>query len=412
MTFSYLNPKLCATIATGIALIATSQAQARNAEPIDYTTAVLRSERILDWGERPDWSADGKRIAFTQSDTQDTFAFEIDLENGEVRCITCRFGMAGLVTRVYYLPDSSYLFLAPNGLGSANTSSKSSIESDAMKQELYWMPAGGASSLQPLGAPAFGEIAIKRTRNADGSITLAWGDISSGVSKVETGRLQHDGSAARIIDRRTVFNSADLPSGSPVTMAETYNFVRDGRDVTFYTILADTKALNGEMMRLDLETGSLAPLYSDPHHNETHLLADERYGLEESNRASDPSGFWRGVSSHGAGAIAAAAHYRKTPPAPDKQAAREYSPHGDLKGFKRPFDLWMIRIDGSQAPRRLTFGGDFGADVHQSVPSPDGTRVAYAVNPRSSTQWADKGGLYVAELVPPGTEGDDARPRT
>ena len=39
---------------------------------IDYLTAPFHQERLLDWGNRPNWSPDGRRIAFTKDDLVDS----------------------------------------------------------------------------------------------------------------------------------------------------------------------------------------------------------------------------------------------------------------------------------------------------------------------------------------------------
>ena len=96
-----------------LVLALTSAIGVRAAEaPVDYLNAEFAVERVLDWGERPVWSLDGTKIAFTKSDVQDSPAYEMDLQTRNVRCLTCRWGANGLVTRVYYLPDNSYLLLA------------------------------------------------------------------------------------------------------------------------------------------------------------------------------------------------------------------------------------------------------------------------------------------------------------
>jgi len=90
----------------GLAILAgwVARAEAQSARP-DLMRSPFHIERILDHGERPDWSPDGRKLVFTQSEARDTAAYEIDLATRKVRCLTCKFGKLGLVTRIYYLPD-------------------------------------------------------------------------------------------------------------------------------------------------------------------------------------------------------------------------------------------------------------------------------------------------------------------
>lgn len=396
---------LAGTSLAGPASASPATATPMPAPPIDYMTAPFTMTRILDWGSRPDWSADGRKIAFTENDERDTHAYEIDLASREVRCVTCHLGMAGLVTRIYYLPDGSYLFLAPRNLGTENRNRAATSVSNVLEQELYWMPKEGGVALQPLGAPAFGEIAISRRPAADGSLRIAWGSLAvqkgQGNGKLHLATLSNDGKSAKLLDAQELYDSDKPHHPAAVTMAETYGFAQGDRVVTFYTILKDGNRLNGEMMAIDIATGKISPLYSDPWHNESHLFTDERFALEETNRASDPAGEWRGVSSHGAGIFSSMKVWGMAD-RPDQARIDAYAPNGKLVGLRRarPFDLFVVRIDGKSPPRRLTALSQTGAETHQSAPAPDGRRIAFAVDARGNPELEDMGGLYLGEFTP------------
>lgn len=362
----------------------------------DYMSSDFEVNRVLDWGTRPDWSPDGKRIAFTESDLNNTFAFELDLETNEVRCLTCHMGVSGRVARVYYLPDSSFLILAPAGYG--NGSANSALASASPRgQELYWMPADLDGPMRSLGATAFGEIAISRNPAADGSVRIAWGTVDGDAWLLESGALDLSNDQAVLTDRKTHYDSSRNEAGSPLTIAETYGFTDNDRKITFYTVLTGNNTLNGEMYTVDVESGEVASLYDDPNHNETHLFPADKYGLEETNRATDPNGSWRGVSSHPGWGFSVLGDFLPDN-FPDAEARANYSPYKNLKGFNRPFDLFVVAIDGSQAPRQLTDWGRLGVNTHQSVPAPDGKRIAFALDPRANQLFADRGGIYIGEF--------------
>ena len=64
--------------------------------------------QITEFGERPVWSPDGKKIAFMDREFGD--AYELDLASGEIECITCEFEHEGFL-RVHYMKDGDYLLL-------------------------------------------------------------------------------------------------------------------------------------------------------------------------------------------------------------------------------------------------------------------------------------------------------------
>jgi hypothetical protein len=378
----------------------TSHATESTRASIDYARAAFTTRRVLEWGTRPVWSADSKRIAFMEADTHDTQAYELDLTTRRIRCITCHLGMEGLVTRVFYLPDGSFLVLAPVGLGRGRAYDKTSVRSDYSTQELYWLANTPNATLQPLGAPAFGDLAVARRPERGGGVRIAWGEMGEDTGSLHTAILSNDGKNARLEQRKNLLQvgkGAGPAAGASLALAESYDIARDGRAVTFYTIRARDGSLDGEMYISDIATGDVRPLYTHPSHNESHLLPGETFALEESNRASDPSGTWRGVSSHGA-ALNAFLARRIGVAFPGPDALLDYAPFNGQRGLNRPFDLFVVSMDGSTPPRQLTDFSRFGVNAHQSAPSPDGRRVAYAIDPRGRPQGAALGGLYVGEF--------------
>lgn len=328
---------------------------ARAPAPVDYLTASFEIRRVLDWGDRPNWSPDGTRIVFTESDTAQGYAHVLDLADGDVDCLTCKFGPGGLVTRIYHLPDASYLIEAGANL---------------LLTELYWMPADASAPPQPLGVPASGEVAISRRTTPGGGLRLAWSSAFSN-SEIMTGELRHDGSTARVVEQRPVPRPLQADDGL-LRYGEPYDFTSDDRKLLYWGFAAPA---DGEMYEVDLETGEVDYLYRDPSHNETHLLQGDRFGLEESNRASDPDGPARGVSGLFAGTA------------------------GGPAGMGGPFDLFVVSLDDPSKVRRLTHISDLGGQANQSIPAPDGRRIAFVVAAPSEGPLAGQSGVYVGEFT-------------
>jgi hypothetical protein len=174
---------------------------------IDYLTAPFRQERILDWGNRPDWLPDGRRIAFTRDDLVDGPAYEIDVQTKKVRCLTCTLGRNQYVTRIFYLPDDSFLIEAsPQMAGGSGGSS------GAMNTELFWMPQSLTQPV-PLGVGVMGDIAIGPSPNPDNSISIAWARPKGTGLELVMGKLTHEGGAAQLVDVHGIYSYPSAQSG-------------------------------------------------------------------------------------------------------------------------------------------------------------------------------------------------------
>jgi len=360
--------------AAAAVLIAASSEAAPAPLGVDYLTAPFRQERILDWGNRPNWSADGRRIVFTKDDIVDGPAYEVDVKTRKVRCLTCKFDKAQFVTRIFYLPDDSFLIEATPGMTGGSGGG-----ADAGRTELLWMSKDLATPVS-LGTSAMGDIAISRTADGDGSVRIAWSAIKDKGLQLVTGKLSHDGRTARISDVQGLYEFQAGKAG-PISIAEAYEFVDHGKAVMFWTVELNT--LDGEMYKVDIATKAITKIYASPAHNETHTFPDERFGLEESNLLSDPDGPYRGISGLGKGGLSFFMQMKGIP-----QAAQRAAENAD-KGF----DLAVVTMDG-QSRRQLTKLSPLGAQAHQSVASPDGRRIAYAVkDPQGKS--GQPVGLYV-----------------
>ena len=342
---------------------------------IDYLTAPFRQERILDWGNRPNWSPDGRKIVFTKDDLVDGPAYEIDVKTKKVRCLTCKFGKTQFVTRIFYLPDNSFLIEAAPGMAGGSGGA-----ADAGRTQLFWMPKSLGKPVS-LGTGAMGDIAIARTPNADKSVNVAWSRPRDQGLQLAMGKLKNDGRTAQFSDIQLLY---DYKIGQPseTSFPEAYEFIDDGRAVMFWTI--EPKTADSEMYKVDIATRAVSKVYATPAHNETHLFPDERYGLEESNYLSDPNGPYRGVSGLGKSGVEMVLQMKGVPNAKEVAAANS----------DKGFDIFAITMDG-KSRRPLTNISPSGAQAHQSIVSPDGRQIAFAVKGPKAGASPHPVGLYV-----------------
>ena len=365
---------LSAALLTAILPLTAAPAATAKDTKIDYLTDPFHQERLLDWGNRPNWSPDGRRIAFTKDDLVDSPAYEIDVRTKKVRCLTCKFGETQFVTRIFYLPDNSFLIEAAPGMKGGSGGA-----ADATRTQLFWMSKSLAHPVS-LNSGAMGDIAIARAPNADGSINLSWSRPSATGLDLTVARLVRDGRTARLADMQAVYSYRPGQPG-PASFPEAYDFIDGGRSVMFWT--TEMAALDSEMYKVDIATKAVSKVYATPSHNETHIFPDERYGLEEANIHSDPDGPYRGISGHIRPGVEQILRFK------GESHAAEIAAANSGKGF----DIFVITMDG-KSRRALTNVSRSGAQAHQSTVSPDGRRIAFAIKDPSGKS-GHQAGLYI-----------------
>lgn len=103
-------------------------------------------QKLLDYGERPYWSPDGKRIAFVESNYGDIC--EIDLETRQVRNLTKNLGDHHSFLRVLFLHNGNYLLIGPKEFKDRDVSRH-------VESELWVMDKDAKMPPTPLGRRIF-----------------------------------------------------------------------------------------------------------------------------------------------------------------------------------------------------------------------------------------------------------------
>jgi hypothetical protein len=115
------------------------------------------------FGERPEFSPDGTKIAFIGKSYGDAFAY--DLASGTIRNLTSHAAHNGFL-RVHYLPDGSFLLLGPRVPAATREATRTSAI------ELFWMDAQAKGPPVALQRTVMEGIAVSRTANI-----VAWAEI-------------------------------------------------------------------------------------------------------------------------------------------------------------------------------------------------------------------------------------------
>jgi hypothetical protein len=163
--------------------------------------------QITTFGERPDWSHDGKRIAFMEKTFGD--AFEVEVSTGKLKPLTHHFFHNGFI-RVLYLANGDYLLI-----GSKEFDPKNPWKSrNPANAELWLLKKDLLSPPYPLHVKIKEGAAPSRT-----NMKVSWG-----VDDIYTGDIIYESGTPRLTNIDTVVRSSDLPAPIKGWRLETQNF--------------------------------------------------------------------------------------------------------------------------------------------------------------------------------------------
>ena len=331
-------------LALALSLAATTaRAQPRQGSPLDQLPPGVR--QLTAFGERPDWSHDGRRVLFLSKVFGDVY--ELDLATGRITPCTDHFRHHGF-TRALYLSNGDVLLSGPRE--TFDRTDKDARQKARSSSFLSVLERGYTKPPVPLGVHCDEGPAVSRRR-----LRLAW---THGLQdRISTGELVYENGLPRLASVRAVLDVSSFPEGArPQRWIETQNFVPpdDGRlTVTGYEL---NGTANSECFVLDLETRALANVSRSPDHYEEceGIFPDGRATLVE--RALHRSNHWPLI------------------------------------------DAWKLALDGSGKAERLTFFTEFeGYKGGEPVVSDDGRFVVFTLG-RSGMEAGQGFGLFLLEL--------------
>lgn len=329
-------------------------------DPLDHLPSHIR--KVNDWGQRADFSHDGKKILFVEKTYGD--AFELDLATGNLTPVTHHYYHGGY-TRALYLPNGDILLSGCTSFDAENPGLNR-----REKAELWVLDQSLTEPPVRLGMHCFEGPAVSRTR-----LRIAWtttqvqypDTYAEREYRVHVGDIVYRDGVPELVNQRTVLSTATHPFFKKPVGIETQNFIRPDEDRITLSLYG---YLDGAQTSIvDLDTGKLTLVSQTPdHHNEPEgIYPDGRSTLVESSR--------------------------------------HFLGH-DLKSPVQYIDIWKLSLDGTRQWERITNFTKFeGYKSSNPVVSDDGRYIAFQMAKLGDPAGVGRG-LFILDLA----EGDGHGP--
>lgn len=334
------NCFIAASIAVAASALAAEPKTGEN--PADYLPPHITQ---LTWfGERADWSHDGKKVLFLTKTFGD--AMEIDLETKRIRILTAHYPHYGY-TRAMYLANGDILLSGPEQFDPAR------ISEARVQCLLYVLDKSLTKPPVPLGTKCSEGPAVsrKRTHVAWTHVAAEYPDeMPAGSSRMQEADIVYDDGKPKLAKVRLILDSRDLPF--QCTM-ETQNFrPPDEKELTFSAYGHQGTDVCG----VDLATKKVTNYSNSP------------------GQYDEPEGIF-----------------------PDGQSTLVECDKQNRQGSGH-IDLWKLKLDGSGQYERLTYFSDYpGYKASNPVVSDDGRFIAFQM--AKSREAAGVGhGIFVYDI--------------
>jgi Tol biopolymer transport system component len=297
--------------------------------------------RVTQFGERADWSHDGKKILFVEKTFGDVY--EVELATGKIFLRTGHFYHGGF-TRALYLANGDVLLSGCTSFDAANPGVNRQV-----KAELWILDKSFTKPPVRLGTKCSEGPAVSRK-----NMTIAWttmfrqypDSLKNGQFLFNLADIVYENGIPKLVNKRVVFDN----TGKPYQDLETQSFVPpDEKTMTWSAY----QFQGTETMLLNLETGVVTNMSNAPNQY------DEPEGMF-------PDGKFCCVES-------------------DKETGA--------------IDIYKLRLDGSGTLTRLTNFSDYrGYKSSNPVISDDGRYMAFQLA-RSADQAGVGYGIFIMDLM-------------
>jgi len=338
---------LCAAAAVVSPVALAQDRPAREGSPIDNLPPYIT--RLTCFGQRADWSHDGKRILFIEKTFGDVY--EVDVATKIIRPMTHHYYHEGY-TRALYLANGDILLS-----GSRVFDARSPMPSRSKTAELWVLDSSLTKKPVPLGEFCSEGPAVSRTQ-----MKIAWtvhaGNyperIPRGASQIWMADITHDDDAPKLVNKRNILDSRDLEFKCTL---ETQNFRPPDEEELIFSAYGYQ---GGEVFGLDIATGKVSNYSNGP------------------NSYEEPEGIFPD------------GQYTCVERVPD----RPYAFGDDLPRL----DIWKLKLDGSSRFEKLTRFSEYpGYRATNPVISDDGRFMAFQVA-RASESAGVGHGIFILDL--------------
>jgi hypothetical protein len=276
------------------------------------------------FGERADWSRDGKKIIFLTKTFGD--AMELDLATKRIRNLTAHYPHHGY-TRALYLANGDILLSGPEAYDPQGSSEARVQCFLSVLDKSFTKPPA------PLGSKCSEGPAVSRRR-----MRIAWthvaaeypDEMTAGSSRMQEADIVYEEGRPKLANQRLIIDSRDLPFRCTI---ETQNYrPPDEKELTFSAYGYQGTDVAG----IDLASGKVINYSNSP------------------GQYDEPEGIF-----------------------PDGQFSLVECDKQNLKGSGY-VDLWKLKLDGSGQYERLTHFSDYpGYKASNPVVSDDGKFIAF-----------------------------------
>ena len=319
--------------------------------PADNLPPYLK--QVSGFGERPDWSHDGKKILFVEKPMGEVY--ELDLESGLIHPKTRHFYHYGF-TRAQYLSNGDILLAGPAEPFDEKDPEERNVARDMCY--LYVLDKKGEKSPVALEQVAAEGPAVSRSQ-----MKIAWTvrdrqDPTLGKNRAQlfTGDIEYKDGKPILVNQKMVFDSKQLPFPLGGASLETQSLVPPRDDKLTFSVYLINGGNNTDTYVVDLNTGEFQNMTRSPGYY------DEPEGIF-------PNGNFSCVE------------------------------HGPSKHSAWPLiDIFKLKLDGSGDMQRLTYFSNYeGYKGSQGVVSDDGKYLCFQIG-KSGDEAGVGYGFFIMDL--------------
>jgi hypothetical protein len=323
----------------------------KTGHPADHLPSYVRM--VCGFGERPDWSHDGKRILFVGKPMGEVY--ELELSTGLISPLTRHYNHYGY-TRAMYLTNGDILLSGP-----VEPFDPTVREERNRARDLCWLSVlvkEGNKKPVPLGVICAEGPAVSRKQ-----LKIAWAErdrqkpeLGRNRAQLFTADIEYVNGVPVLRNKKMVFDSNQLPFKLGNASLETQNLVPPGdRNLTF-CVYQINEGNNTDTYMLDLQTGKVRNMTHSP------CCYDEPEGIFPDGR------------------------YTCVEHAPSHHSAWPL------------LDLFKLKLDGSGEMQRLTYFSDYkGFKATQGVVSDDGRYLCFQTG-KSGDEAGVGYGFFIMDL--------------